>query len=81
MDHLERRVAAADSFVTPDSLRRTSVEVDYRLDECRATDGAPIKTYLNTKKKENVTNFSIKRNQNFVFLSAVVFFNVRNLFG
>lgn len=42
--------AAAVSSVMPDVLQRNLAEVDHRLDVCRATYGAHIKTYLGTKR-------------------------------
>jgi hypothetical protein len=41
VQHLRDRIAT----VTPDTIRRTWHEIEYRLDVCRATNGARIETY------------------------------------
>ncbi|CAL1291506.1 unnamed protein product [Larinioides sclopetarius] len=45
ISHLKRRIIAAIETVTPDMLFKTWKEIDYRLDVCRATNGAHIETY------------------------------------
>lgn len=45
LDHLRERISSAILTVTPDMIGRTWQEVDYRLDICRATNGAHIETY------------------------------------
>ncbi|KAG8308320.1 hypothetical protein J6590_002408 [Homalodisca vitripennis] len=45
LDHLLERISSAILTVTPDMIGRTWQEVDYRLDICRATNGAHIETY------------------------------------
>lgn len=45
LDRLTQRIAAAVSSVTPDILRRTSAEVDYRLERPGLPNGAHIETH------------------------------------
>lgn len=45
LDHLRERISAAILTVTPEMIARTWQEIDYRLDICRATNGAHIETY------------------------------------
>ncbi|GBM08565.1 hypothetical protein AVEN_69780-1 [Araneus ventricosus] len=42
---LKSRIIAAIKTVTPQILHNTWREIDYRLDVCRATNGAHIETY------------------------------------
>lgn len=45
LEHLRQRIVDAFQTITPDMLDRVWKEVDYRLDVCRATNGAHIETY------------------------------------
>ncbi|GBO03802.1 hypothetical protein AVEN_116857-1 [Araneus ventricosus] len=45
ISHLKRRIIAAIETVTPQTLHNTWREIGYRLDVCRATNGAHIETY------------------------------------
>ncbi|GBM40765.1 hypothetical protein AVEN_157907-1 [Araneus ventricosus] len=45
ISHLKRRIIAAIETVTPQMLHNTWRLIDYRLDVCRATNGAHIETY------------------------------------
>ena len=45
LQHLRDRIATAIATVTPDVIQRTWHEIEYRLDVCRATNGAHIETY------------------------------------
>jgi hypothetical protein len=42
IQHLKQRIREAAASVTPDVLGRVCQEVEYRLDVCRATNGAHI---------------------------------------
>ncbi|GBN43472.1 hypothetical protein AVEN_160876-1 [Araneus ventricosus] len=41
INHLQQRITDVIHSVTPDVLTRVGEELDYRLDVCRATNGAP----------------------------------------
>ena len=45
LEDLRRRIVAACATVTPEMLRNTWQELEYRLDICRATRGAHIEVY------------------------------------
>jgi hypothetical protein len=45
MHHLKGRINAAVTTVTPDMMQRTLPGIDYRLDICRASQGAHIETF------------------------------------
>lgn len=45
LQHLRQRITAAVAAITPEIIQRTWAEIDYRLDVCRATNGAHIETY------------------------------------
>jgi hypothetical protein len=44
LQHLQDRIATAIATVTPEIIQRTWHEIEYRLDVCRATNGAHIET-------------------------------------
>ena len=45
LEELRRRIVAACATVTPELLRNTWQELEYRLDICRATRGAHMEVY------------------------------------
>jgi hypothetical protein len=45
LQHLQDRIATAIATVTPDIIQRAWHEIEYRLDICRAKNGAHIETY------------------------------------
>jgi hypothetical protein len=42
LDDLQERINEAVNSITPDMLQRVWSELDYRIDVCRVTGGAPI---------------------------------------
>ncbi|GBM08380.1 hypothetical protein AVEN_108376-1 [Araneus ventricosus] len=45
INHLKQRITDVINSVTPDVLTRVWEELDYRLDVCRATNGAHIELH------------------------------------
>jgi hypothetical protein len=50
MDFRKWRIYAVVAVVTPDILRRTREEIEYRLDICKSTNDAHIEIYSGCQK-------------------------------